>query len=202
MTQSMTRRQVVKHLSGTVALGICGITPARADWHKNAPAFEGEQRDFSPRLTITETPRFPFLNDAGEEITVDAFHGKVVVLNFWATWCPPCVTEMPSLNALQGRFDGEGFEVVALSLDPPPDVTGGTDVAAAFLKKHGLDQLGLYRAMDPQKTFEAFRLGALPTTLVLDRAGDTVGVLAGPADWDSPAAYSLVRYYLEHAPAF
>lgn len=62
-------------------------------------------------------PEFSVKTDGGEQVTAASFGGKVLVLNFWATWCPPCIQEIPSLNAFQKRFAGSGVKVVAISID-------------------------------------------------------------------------------------
>jgi cytochrome c biogenesis protein CcmG/thiol:disulfide interchange protein DsbE len=65
-------------------------------------------------------PQFSISTDGGTKITPTSFGGKVLVLNFWATWCPPCIEEIPSLNAFQKRFAGSGVKVVAVSIDKNP----------------------------------------------------------------------------------
>ena len=107
------------------------------------------------------------------------FKGKVVLLNLWATWCAPCVQEMPSLDTLQARLGGNDFEVVALPLD-----LGWPDLVEPFLGKLGSDILAIY--LDPQSTAKgAFKPRGLPTTILIDREGYEAGRLEGDADWNS-----------------
>ena len=73
-------------------------------------------RDTSAKVGGT-APEFSIKTDTGEKITPDSFGGKVLVLNFWATWCPPCIQEIPSLSRFQKRFAGSGVKVVAISID-------------------------------------------------------------------------------------
>jgi thiol-disulfide isomerase/thioredoxin len=126
-------------------------------------------------------PPIEFLNDAGRKITFDHFRGRFVLLNFWATWCPPCKEEMPSLNSLASRFPAKDLAIVPVSVD-----AAGIAQIRGFYSKLKLHRLSIY--LDP--TMDAMhKLGAvgIPTTLLLDRAGGEIGRLVGPAQWDSPA---------------
>ena len=127
--------------------------------------------------------------DGGERRLAD-FAGQTLVLNMWATWCVPCRTEMPHLQALQEKRGGPDFSVVALNVD-----VGGTDKPTRFLDDIGATSLVDLR--DPEmRAFNDLKsrglvLG-LPTTFVVDRSGCALASLAGPAIWDSPAALALV----------
>jgi thiol-disulfide isomerase/thioredoxin len=115
-------------------------------------------------------------------------------MNFWATWCAPCVEEMPALDALEAARGGEDFRVVTVSID-----RGGVYDVEPFFERHGLEHLQPY--FDPAgRAPAAFGLRALPTTLVIDRAGRWVGSFTGPADWAGEDALRLVDWYLA-APA-
>ena len=130
---------------------------------------------------------------ADGETSLAAFRGKVVVLNFWATWCAPCVREMPSLDRLQAALGGDDFAVVALSQD-----RGGMARVADFYEEHGLDNLARY--VDTRgDVAAALGLVGLPTTIVIDAQGREVGRMVGPAEWDSPDAIALVKRLLDGA---
>jgi thiol-disulfide isomerase/thioredoxin len=131
-------------------------------------------------------PELTFFDAAGNQVTLADFQGEVVVLNLWATWCAPCRREMPSLDRLQARYAGNGLEVVALSLD-----RGDVAKIREFFEELGIANLAIYQ--DPQARASR-ELGApgLPTTIVIDRAGQEVGRLLGPAEWDSDAAFAVV----------
>ncbi len=169
-------------------------------WYHEAPSFSGEQRPYVPRVTPTDTPDHPFQGPDGQERTLADFQGRIVLVNFWATWCPPCVKEMPSLNTLQETLGGDDFTVVAFSLEAPIGTVGSDERIKSFLAENSLNALPPYRAHDPQQTFNAFRLGALPTSLVLGPDGQTIGTLEGPADWASPDAVALFRYLIDNQP--
>jgi thiol-disulfide isomerase/thioredoxin len=135
-------------------------------------------------------PELSFLDAEGNEVSLEDFRGKVVILNLWATWCAPCRKEMPSLDRLQAALGEDGLQVLPLSLD-----RGEVDQIAAFYDEVGLTTLPIYR--DP-KAAAGRALGAygLPTTIVLDREGREVGRLLGPAEWDGEEAMTLIRAVL------
>lgn len=143
------------------------------------------------RFEFSDTPVTPpsltFEAPTGETVGLDHFEGKVVLLNFWATWCPPCLREMPSLDRLQAALGGDVFTVVALSQD-----RGGRELVAPFLEKRGLANLAPY--VDPTgAAAAAFGVTGLPTTILIDARGREIGRLTGAAEWDTPEAKALIR---------
>lgn len=136
-------------------------------------------------------PELRFVDGEGRPLTLADFRGKVILLNIWATWCIPCLREMPTLDRLQAKLGGPRFEVVVLSID-----IGGIPVVEKFYRALKLDSLGIY----VDKTLRVQRdLGivGIPTTLLIDRQGREIGRLAGPAEWDSKEAIKAIRRYLE-----
>ncbi|GAB4236537.1 MAG: hypothetical protein Tsb0032_41530 [Kiloniellaceae bacterium] len=126
----------------------------------------------------------------GGTVSFAELAGRVVLVNFWATWCAPCVREMPSLERLHNALEDEGFTVLAVSQD-----RGGAGVVAPFLARLDLQHLPVY--LDPKgKLARAFALKGLPTSFVIDRNGRVVAGLVGPAEWDSPEALDFMRHYL------
>jgi thiol-disulfide isomerase/thioredoxin len=120
-----------------------------------------------------------FTNSLGVEMSLADFRGKVVALNLWATWCAPCVREMPDLDRLQAKIGGASFEVIALSSD-----RGGLSKVEPFFRRTGIEHLEIY--LDPKNTI-ARRLGArgLPTTFIIDAEGRILGSVAGAMDWSA-----------------
>jgi thiol-disulfide isomerase/thioredoxin len=131
-------------------------------------------------------PELTFFDEAGNEVMLADFAGDVVVLNLWATWCAPCRREMPSLDRLQAALGEDGLRVIALSLD-----RGDVAKVRAFFEELEIANLAIYR--DPQAR-AGRELGApgLPTTIVIDRTGQEVGRLLGPAEWDSDEAFAVI----------
>jgi thiol-disulfide isomerase/thioredoxin len=128
-----------------------------------------------------------FTDADGKPVTLADFMGKGVVLNLWATWCVPCVAEMPSLDALAGHLAGDDIIVIPLSSD-----RGGKAVVQKFYTARQVAHLGIW--LDTHGA-AARALGArgLPTTLLIDRQGRERGRLEGGADWASAAALETIR---------
>ncbi len=141
--------------------------------------------------TPLPAPTTPFKDAAGKDVTLADFKGEVVVLNLWATWCAPCVTEMPTLAKLQAVYATQPVRVVALSVDRE----GDADLAASFIARHG--PLKLYRDPSYKVPFSMQpRAQGFPTTVVYDRKGMERARLSGDADWSSPEARELVERLL------
>lgn len=183
----MLRRVV---LAAVVAGAATGAALALSS--KSAPpSLRGGFGEYQPAADPTPAPSVAFLAPDGTSIKLDAFNGRVVVLNFWATWCAPCIKELPALDRLNASLDPDQAHVVLVSIDRK-----GVEVAQPFLTDLGIDSLSTHA--DPQAEL-ARSLGALglPTTVILDRQGRVRGRLQGDAEWDSPEAKALVRYYIE-----
>lgn len=151
----------------------------------------GELADFKIFDETFKVPDIPFQNSEGKEVTLQSFKGKVLVLNFWATWCPPCVREMPSLDKLQEELGGDNFEVVTLTFDRL-----GVKRINKFFEKFNLKNIMPYVDQQDQvaKAFDTF---ALPSTFLIDAEGNVLGKLSGPADWASEDALALIKPLLE-----
>jgi thiol-disulfide isomerase/thioredoxin len=135
----------------------------------------------------------------GKSIPLDASRGKVILLSFWATWCPPCRRELPTLERLQRTFDSRKFEIVAVSVD-----TSGQLTVRRFLDRLGVKHLPVY--LDPdgriaerahQETGAPFPLYGMPITYVIDRSGSVVGYVTGEVDWLSAEAIAFLKYFID-----
>ena len=147
--------------------------------------------DLAGALKLTEppvpVPAVSFVAADGSEHHLAEFLGHGMVVNLWATWCAPCVAEMPSLAALSKTLAPNDIAVLPLSSD-----RGGASVVEAFYKEHGIT--GLPVLLDPKgAAARAWRARGLPTSLVIDRQGRERARLEGSADWSTPAAAALVR---------
>ncbi len=137
----------------------------------------GCYRGSRPPRIGTAAPDFT-VQDDDRKVTLSELRGKVVVLNFWATWCAPCVEEMPSLVQLQQRFKDKGLTVVGISID----VDG--DAYHKFLKDYKIDFLTV---RDPdQKTSNLYGSFKWPETYIIDRNGTVRRKFIGPVEWSQP----------------
>jgi thiol-disulfide isomerase/thioredoxin len=143
---------------------------------------------------LSNTPPVPDIemhNENGGPVSFDMFKGKVVLFNLWATWCPPCIREMPHLDSLQEIYKDRGFVVV-----PVASGQQGQEEPAEFLRKRGLNQLTTY--YDPYSQFlRTFDLETLPTTFLIDREGNMRGGVIGILDWSSVEAKALIEAFLD-----
>ena len=137
----------------------------------------GCYRGSRPPRIGTAAPDFT-VQDADRKVTLSDFHGKVVLLNFWASWCAPCVEEMPSLVQLQQRFQDKGVTVLGISVD----VDG--DAYHKFLKDYKID---FPTVRDPdQKTSNLYGTFKWPETYIIDRNGIVRRKFIGAVEWSQP----------------
>lgn len=135
-------------------------------------------------------PDFTLRSLDGTSLTLSAWRGKAVLLNFWATWCVPCRTEMPAIERLYRRYRAQGLEVAAINLDAL-----SADGVHAFLKEVSVTFPVL---LDPQwSTTSAYRVLGLPTTYLIDASGDVVAREVGARDWDDAATHAAVTRLLQ-----
>ncbi len=137
----------------------------------------------------TVLPTLGFLTAEGTRRTLADYAGHGVVLNFWATWCTPCVSEMPALDALSRTLAAASppMTVLAVSLD-----RGGAGAVAPFYASHGIRSLPVL--LDPHsETMTALRLDGIPTTLVIDPHGMEVARIQGPVQWDAGEAAAALK---------
>lgn len=135
-------------------------------------------------------PELVFADESGAPQTLETWRDKVVLLNVWATWCAPCRAEMPTLDRLQERLGGEGFEVVALSVD-----RAGAGVVRKFFEEIGVS-LPVFIDQDGA-ALRSLALFGLPATLLIGPDGNELARLAGPAAWDSPEMIAFLTRAIE-----
>jgi thiol-disulfide isomerase/thioredoxin len=137
-------------------------------------------------------PAIPFtlpgLN--GQEVSLADYGGKVLLVNFWATWCPPCVAELPSMQALKQSMAGEPFEILALNVGEDPRSVLG------FLRRFNtrLDFPILLRA--EQFVARDWNVNSMPTSALVDKRGRVAATMVGPRDWNDGESRRLVRILL------
>ena len=153
------------------------------------PLLAGDMAAMAIRDEPENLSSLAFNDNAGTPITLADTGEKLRLINLWATWCAPCREEMPWLETLQQERGGEGFEVVAISVDG-----GSDDKPRAFLDEIGVSNLGLYRdaSMGVFNTLKKEGLAfGLPVTLMIGKDGCMLGAMNGPAEWASKDAKAL-----------
>ncbi|MGH7701447.1 MAG: TlpA disulfide reductase family protein [Gemmatimonadales bacterium] len=148
-----------------------------------------------PHLVLVEpgsaAPAFTARNIATDStVTLETYRGQVVLLNVWATWCPPCRVEMPSMQRLHDRFAGTDFRVVAVSVD-----TDDEQVVESFVRDMGLTFDVLHdRTAEIQRIYQT---AGVPESFVIDRNGIIVKKEIGARRWDSPVSETLIQRLLD-----
>ena len=174
-------------LSVVLACGIFASGAAKASGSPEAAEAPNNAPRFEPVPRLAPPSAVSFLDATGRRDSLDEFVGRVVLLNLWATWCPPCVEEMPSLDRLQAQLGGGAFQVVAVSLDG-----GGLATVKPFFARLKLEHLGIY--LDPAgMTQRVLGVNGLPTSFLLDRKGRVIGRFEGAARWDGAGTVRLIQ---------
>ncbi len=147
----------------------------------SAPAISaGEARE---RLPFSVDFTLPDLD--GKSVRLSDLRGRVVLINFWATWCPPCRAEMPSMNDLYKDYRDKGLEILAISID-----VDGRRVVAPFVEKYGLTFPVL---LDPKMDVGSrIQVRGIPSTYLLDKQGRVAGLEVGPRDWNRSSLRRLL----------
>lgn len=141
---------------------------------------------YQPRIKVgLPAPNFTFPGLDGKKISLTDFKGKVVFLNIWATWCPPCREEMPSMEKLYQELKGNDFEILAVSVD-----ASGATAVAPFMKEYKLSFPAL---LDPGGTIKnLYGTTGVPESFIIGKEGIIEKVVIGPMDWSTP---EVVRFF-------
>ena len=156
------------------------------------------RESYQPVITGYSAPNFEVTAMDGSTVTVEQYRDKVVLLNVWATWCAPCLEEMPSMQRLFEALEGTDFEILAVSIDAPrgeSDLFGrpGGDLKA-FAAELGLTFPILH---NPEGDIQqVYQTTGVPESFVIDREGMIVKKIAGPTEWDAPVNQELIRRLL------
>ena len=187
-----------KQLLGVVVILVmtsCAIAAAQSP-----PVFRSTTSQFTLLKPLDPAPNTAFRALDGTVTDLSRFRGRIVVLNFWATWCLPCVYEMPTLDHLAAESDPTRLAIIAVSIDQ-----GGAGVVIPFITAHHLAHLPIY--LDPDQRLGSFSadhvaagalpLWGLPITYIIDEKGRLIGYLTGAAKWDSLEAEKFLGYFLK-----
>lgn len=170
----MNYRGIILVLLAVIALAVLFLLEQNSSYLNYSPLKPGHT---APNFT------FPGLN--GKMVSLADYRGHVVLVNIWATWCPPCVDEMPSMEKLYQELKGENFEILAVSIDAL-----GTKAVAPFMKKYNLSFPAL---MDPDGAIKTlYQTTGVPESFIIDKQGILVEKIIGPRNWAEP---EVVRYF-------
>lgn len=162
-----------------------GANPAMAD----RAAIEALRAGDMLKLAVIDpipVPDATLVDESDAPHSLAEYKGKVVLLNFWATWCAPCRKEMPALDRLQGELGGDDFAVVTVATG-----RNGVPAMTRFFADQAVTHLPLLR--DPDQSFSrALGVVGLPSTILIDRDGREVARLTGPAEWDGADAKAMI----------
>lgn len=182
-------RAPISRLLSFIALMSLFLTPVQSA-HAAAPhctppkGHFGNFQSVDPALVV---PEVPFLDGTGKEVSLASYKGKGIILNFWATWCAPCVREMPQLDRLSAFVKDNNIEVLTVSED-----RNGLVSAPKFYKTHNLNDLPVL--VDPKgRLMRAFSAPGLPLTVFINADGLEIARVVGPAEWDSTEIVEFVR---------
>ena len=135
-------------------------------------------------------PDFSFPNLDGNKVSLTDYRGKLVLLNIWATWCAPCVAEMPSMQKLYQELKDEGFLILAVSLDE-----SGVEAVKPFVEKHKLAFPVLLDTKGEIKSL--YQITGIPESFIIDQSGTIVEKIVGPRDWATSGAIRYFRNFLQ-----
>jgi len=172
-------------LAAVSLLAGCKKPAAEENRASAAPAPSVQPRKIDRSHAGSPAPGAAFQGPDGKPQTLAAFKGKPLLVNFWATWCAPCVKEMPSLDRLAAAGQGK-LQVVALSQD------SGRDKIEAFFSKAGIGSLKAYLDAD-NAAMSAAKVDILPTTILFDSQGREVWRVASDRDWQSAETAALLK---------
>ena len=171
----------------SIALSLPALTIDGAEAASRSQADWGRFVTTNPPVAA---PEIPFFNARNNPLRLSNFMGRVVLINFWATWCPACITEMPELDRLQSIKGKDGLTVLIIAQN-----SGPADRVRRFLEDRGIRNLEVY--IDHEGIFgQAFGQSMLPTSILIDTKGFEVSRLVGAHAWSSPETVALIDRYL------
>ena len=183
--------------------GLCATSiasPAKAEtaiWGNGPPLLRTARSQFIELRPLNEVPNLMLESIQGKQIALNTFRGRAVLLNFWATWCPPCRSELQLLDDLRRTTSDQSLEIVAISIDQ-----AGRPAVEGFLKRLGivelrpfLDPLGRIAKPVGSHTLTPFVLWGMPISYIIDRAGRLSGYITGEVEWTSQQGRAFLEYH-------
>jgi len=177
-----------------LVLPFAGLVVAREDFGNKQKAPSNLTGDFLKRLNFetysqrTPAPDFSLKDPRGNSLNLRDLRGKVVLLNFWATWCPSCNLEFASMESLHRKFRDQGLVVLAINFREDPEEVN------SFVQKKGLS----FRVVLDREgeAFSRYETWSLPTTYLISRNGNLLGKAIGYREWDSVRSMAAFRFLL------
>jgi len=140
-----------------------------------------------------QAPGFTLPVHGGGNVSLESLRGKIVFVNFWATWCPPCLKEAPSLQKLYDQLKGEGFEILAVSIDD----AGSSAAIDGFRRDYSIT---FPIPLDPdRRVYDTYQVFGVPETFLVDERGRVIEQFVGPQDWADPRYSRAIRRALAAA---
>ena len=158
--------------------------------HKTSETYDGTIKSFRWLKQPRPVNHVSIQNDQGERISLSRFKDKIVLLNLWASWCKPCIDELPALDRLQKRLSGSDFVIVTISLDDDLD-----QARKMFFDTLSIQSMAFYHESD-ERLGQDFPVDILPASFLVDREGRAVGLLRSRIDWIEPDADNLIKRLL------
>jgi thiol-disulfide isomerase/thioredoxin len=167
-------------------------------WGDGPPLLRTTRSQFIELRPLNEVPDLTLERIDGKMIPLNAFRGRPVLVNFWATWCPPCRRELPLLDELSRTMSEPSVAIVAVSIDQ-----AGRPTVEAFLKRVGVtslrpfvDPLGRVVKQPGSAVPTPFTLWGMPISYIIDRAGRIAGYITGEVEWSSQQGRAFLEYYV------
>jgi len=149
-----------------------------------------ELEDFELNKEKQNISHLKFKDDEGKEISFSDFQDKILLVNFWATWCAPCIKEMPSLDRLKKKIN-KNFDVIAVSVD-----RDGVKKVKDFFNENKITNLGKY--FDTKNSLaKEMNLIGLPTSFFINKKGDLIGYFQGDMEWDNNTVIEFINYLIK-----
>ena len=173
--------KLITYLTSTLLLGLINLpSHAELDYDK----FPLEPAIYAPDFTL------PGVTE--EQIKLSDYRGKIILLNFWATFCVPCRLEMPSLQALSEKYHHENVEIIAISVDK-----GREKSVRKWIKKNNLD---FPIALEGQSAGKVYEVSALPVTFIIGKKGQLIGRILGEREWNNKETTQFIEHLLATNP--
>lgn len=187
-----TQGQMISYLLRKTLLALIVTLPLLVNAnHEESEPSDGTVRSFIKVKQKMDVSPVIFFDTASKPVKLKNYKGKIVLLNIWATWCGPCIKELPALDRLQAKLDPSKFAIVAISIDKQ-DVSE----TLSFYQKLNLKNLDFYH--DSAKQLKKyFPLDVVPANFILDGNGQPVSFMRSFVNWDDPLAVNMFEHYIQ-----